>query len=110
MTGLSKGVTGPAGPLCFLFTRQQQGNAKKHGRAQGKGDDRRTVSGGRQVGLEGTTELMLYLPGTPLAELPEGFVLWARLQGLPEETETLPCFGLYNAAQDAGFIGYYLDR
>lgn len=62
------------------------------------------------VGLEGTTELMLYLPGAPLAELPEGFVLWAHLQGLPEEAETLPCFGLYNAAQDAGFIGYYLDR
>ena len=62
------------------------------------------------VGLEDTTELMLYLPGTPLAELPEGFVVWARLQGLPAETETLPCFGIYNAAQDAGFIGYYLER
>lgn len=62
------------------------------------------------VGLEDTAELMLYLPGAPLAELPEGFVTWTRLQGLPEETETLPCFGIYNAAQDAGFIGYYLER
>ena len=62
------------------------------------------------AGLEDTTELMLYLPGTPLAELPEEFVIWTRLQGLPEETETLPCYGIYNAAQEAGFIGSWLDR
>lgn len=62
------------------------------------------------AGLEDTTELMLYLPGTSLAELPEGFVVWTRLQCLPEEIETLPCFGIYNVAQDAGFVGYYLNR
>ena len=53
---------------------------------------------------------MLYLPGAPLAELPEEFVLWTQLQGWPEEVETLPCYGICNAAQKAGFIGAWLAR
>ena len=61
-------------------------------------------------GLTGTDELLLYLPGTPVDALPEGFLLWAHGMGLPAEAETLPCYGLYNAAEDAGFMGFPLAR
>ena len=47
---------------------------------------------------------LLYLPGAPTNALPEDFLLWAHLIGddIPEE---LPCYGLYDEADDTGFIG-----
>lgn len=60
---------------------------------------------GSPYGVEHTDKLLLYLPGTPIADLPEGFVTWARLADLPQDAETLPFWGLYNAADDLGFIG-----
>ena len=61
-------------------------------------------------GLSGTDELLLYLPGTPVERLPEGYVVWAKLEGLPEEAKELPGYGLYNVPQDAGFLGFELAR
>ena len=55
-------------------------------------------------GIKAGSDLLLYLPGTPLDALPEGFLFWAHLLGddLPAE---LPYYGLYDEAEDTGFIG-----
>lgn len=52
-------------------------------------------------GLTETEELLLYLPGTPLAELPEEYLSWANLYGY-EGTE-LPHYGIYNPGLKSGF-------
>lgn len=54
-------------------------------------------------GLTGTDEMILYLPGTPVSELPEGYLMWAHFyDGLPEK---LPFYGLYNEKEECGFVG-----
>lgn len=52
-------------------------------------------------GLTETEELLLYLPGAPLAELPEDYLPWADLYEY-EGTE-LPHYGLYNPGHKTGF-------
>ena len=55
-------------------------------------------------GLEDTEELLIYLPGAPTAELPEGFLGW--VMGSDDTTEEeLPFYGLYSEARLAGFRG-----
>lgn len=61
-------------------------------------------------GMTCTDELLLFLPGAPVDQLPEGYVVWARMQGLAEDIDLLPCYGLYNEPEDAGFTGYVLAR
>lgn len=54
-------------------------------------------------GLTGTDELILYLPGTPVSELPDGYLMWAHFyDGVPEK---LPFYGLYNEKEACGFVG-----
>ena len=55
-------------------------------------------------GIKAGSDMLLYLPGTPVDVLPEGFLLWAHLLGddIPAE---LPYYGLYDEAEDTGFIG-----
>ena len=54
-------------------------------------------------GLTGTDELLLYLPGTPLDDLPEGYLMWTYFyEGRPEK---LPFYGLYNEKEECGFVG-----
>lgn len=53
-------------------------------------------------GLTAGNDMLLFLPGTPVDELPEEFLLWAHLIG-SDETE-LPNYGLYDEAADTGFI------
>ncbi len=60
--------------------------------------------GGEPYGLEGTKELLLYLPGAPLEELPEQFLRWVDLYGTQEKE--LPFCGLYNEPQENGFSSY----
>lgn len=57
-------------------------------------------------GMEAGREFYIYLPGTPLAALPEAFVNWVGplTPGL-YTSAALPCFGLYNAVGQYGFIG-----
>ncbi len=63
-------------------------------------------------GLEDTDELLLYLPDTPITELPQEYLDWVTLshfrgedgQGDPQMPETLPFFGLYNPAAGTGFF------
>lgn len=53
-------------------------------------------------GLENAKELLLYLPGTPVSDLPEAFRNWV---GLSAEVETLPFYGLYDPVGENGFSG-----
>ncbi|MDO4484829.1 MAG: hypothetical protein Q4C54_10505 [Clostridia bacterium] len=57
------------------------------------------------VGMENAKQLTLYLPGKPVSELPQGFMDWSHLQLLDETPDTLPWYGLYNAADEVGFVG-----
>lgn len=58
-------------------------------------------------GLEDAEDILLYLPGAPLAELPQEYRSWVGYYDLSytEETE-LPFCGLYNEAAECGFSGY----
>ncbi len=67
-------------------------------------DDVLMVYGGEAYGLEGTKNVLLYLPGAPLAQLPEYYLRWVNLYDT-EETE-LPFYGLYNEPQESGFSSY----
>lgn len=52
------------------------------------------------LGVEGTPELLLYVPNAPMAELPEAYRQWVD----PQNQQTLlPCWGLYNEAQQSSF-------
>ena len=55
-------------------------------------------------GLEDTEELLIYLPGAPTAELPEGFLGWVMGSDDTAEGE-LPFYGLYSETAQAGFRG-----
>ena len=58
-------------------------------------------------GLVGTEELLIYLPGAPISELPEDYMIWAKGSAYIEEGMTeLPFYGLYNEAQQSGFSSY----
>lgn len=54
-------------------------------------------------GLDGATDLYLYLPESRVADLPEDYVNWVHwdIQG-----DTLGFYGLYNEAQGEGFSSY----
>lgn len=52
-------------------------------------------------GLTETEELVLYLPGKSLEQLPEQYIPWAGLYGY--EGTTLPHYGLYNPGWETGF-------
>lgn len=56
-------------------------------------------------GLENADTLLLYPPETPLSALPEGFLPWAQLWGRnDDETAVLGKWGLYNIAEEYGFV------
>ncbi|MDO5344347.1 MAG: lysozyme inhibitor LprI family protein [Lachnospiraceae bacterium] len=58
-------------------------------------------------GLNDAENVLFYLPGAPLEELPEAFLRWVGYFDLSaaEETE-LPFAGLYNEAMEQGFSSY----
>ena len=43
-------------------------------------------------GLTNADEIILYLPGYPVADLPEEFVMWSDLYTYEEQPETLPYY------------------
>lgn len=58
-------------------------------------------------GLDKTETLLIYLPGAPLAELPEGYRSWVGYYYLENTTDTeLPFYGLYNESEAEGFSSY----
>ena len=58
-------------------------------------------------GLDNADEIMVYLEGTPTADLPEEFISWIAMPRAWGEDipEVLPCQGLYNVAGQEGFSG-----
>lgn len=57
-------------------------------------------------GISGAEEVYIYLPGAPLAELPEAYRGWVGYYDLTQTEETeLPFYGLYNEAEGNGFSG-----
>ncbi|MBO5069041.1 MAG: DUF1311 domain-containing protein [Roseburia sp.] len=62
---------------------------------------------GKPYGLDGAEDILIYLPGAPLAELPEEFRSWMGYYDLSatEDTE-LPFYALYNEAEQCGFSSY----
>ncbi|MCM1537438.1 MAG: DUF1311 domain-containing protein [bacterium] len=58
-------------------------------------------------GLDDAKDILVYLPGAPLAELPEGYRSWVGYYYLENTTDTeLPFYGLYNEAAAEGFSSY----
>lgn len=58
-------------------------------------------------GMDESNDFLLYLPGAPLAELPEGYMSWINYTAVNQETDTeLPFYGLYNEAPGYGFSSY----
>ncbi len=55
-------------------------------------------------GLGEADEILIYLPGAPLAELPQEYRNWVGYSDLSSAEETeLPFYGLYNVARQCGF-------
>lgn len=57
-------------------------------------------------GFDNAEEFFIYLPGAPISELPEGFTGWLRSSMNPDEEDILPCYGIYNAGGEEGFVAY----
>lgn len=55
-------------------------------------------------GLLGGNDFILYTPETPVAELPEIFLLWWPMRY--EAPETLSAYGIFNPAEETGFFTY----
>ncbi len=56
-------------------------------------------------GLKEGDSVQLFPEGYKVADLPEDYLFWAHLNLLDEVPETLPFYGLYDEAQDSGFVG-----
>ncbi len=60
-------------------------------------------------GIHGSEDVYLYLPGAPLAELPESYRSWVGYYDLTQIEETeLPYWGLYDPVAETGFASYPL--
>lgn len=57
-------------------------------------------------GIDGAEELLIYLPGAPISELPEEYMNWVRSAMVDWEATELPFYGLYNAKEQNGFSSY----
>lgn len=58
-------------------------------------------------GLDGAEDILIYLPGAPLEELPEEFRSWVGYYDLSYTTDTeLPFYALNNEARQYGFSSY----
>lgn len=62
-------------------------------------------------GLDDAKEIYLYLPDTPVAELPEKYLEWIWYLDLSEEAgSTLGTYGLYNVSAQEGFSSNFIDE
>ena len=55
-------------------------------------------------GLEKAQAVTIFLPGTPVDHLPEGFMFWSHLQEIDPEAKSIPYYAIWNEADEAGFI------
>lgn len=62
-------------------------------------------------GLDGAQDILIYLPGAPLSQLPEEFLSWVGHNQPSQEAEDgLPFYALNNEAQQYGFSGWDLVK
>lgn len=62
-------------------------------------------------GLDNAERVLFYLPGAPLAELPEAYRSWVGYYDLSASEETvLPFTGLYHEAEEQGFASYAYEE
>ena len=57
-------------------------------------------------GMEGAEEVLIYLPGAPVSELPEEYINWVRNDMVDPDAVELPFYGLYNVTEQNGFSSY----
>ena len=57
-------------------------------------------------GLVGADEILIYLTGAPIAELPEEYMNWVRNDIQKPDAQELPFYGLYNVTEQTGFSSY----
>ena len=55
-------------------------------------------------GVEKAQTVTVYLPGTPVNSLPEGFIFWSHLEEIAPDAETLPYYAIWSEEDEAGFI------
>lgn len=61
----------------------------------------------KAYGLDDAENILIYLPGAPLAELPADFRGWVGYYDLSNSTDTeLPFYALYNETPQCGFSSY----
>lgn len=57
-------------------------------------------------GMEGAEEVLIYLPGAPISELPEEYINWVCNDMVDPDAVELPFYGLYNVTEQNGFSSY----
>ena len=57
-------------------------------------------------GMEGAEEVLIYLPGAPVSELPEEYINWVRNDMVDPDAVELSFYGLYNVTEQNGFSSY----
>jgi len=57
-------------------------------------------------GLEKAHSVTLFVPGTPVERLPEGFMIWSHLQEIDPDAEIIPYYAIWSAEDEAGFISF----
>lgn len=55
-------------------------------------------------GLEKARNVTIFLPGTPVERLPEGFIPWSHLEEIDPEATTIPYYAIWNEEDKAGFV------
>lgn len=61
-------------------------------------------------GIEGAEEILLFLPGAPISELPEEYMGWVRYDMEEPGAAELPFYGLYNVTEQNGFSSYDVNE
>lgn len=59
------------------------------------------------AGVSEGAKMYIYLPGSKVSSLPEGYVSWANMA--LDDADKLPFYGIYNEKDDAGFVGETTD-
>ncbi len=59
----------------------------------------------KPVGLQEGDTVDLFCPGYPVADLPEDYLFWAHLNVYDPEPVELPFYGIYDEAEESGFVG-----
>ncbi len=55
-------------------------------------------------GLEKAKTVTVFLPGTPVERLPEGFLDWSHLQEIDPDAKEIPYYAIWSEADEAGFV------